>query len=66
MPQAAKQLDILELIKTKKVNIFDEIWQAENYDEYLHECCGLTFGEMTLTKDEWELLKGWLENEKKR
>ena len=61
IPVIEKDLDVLELIKTKKVNIYDEIYGNETYEEYMF--CRME-RPTNLTEKEWELLKGWLENEK--
>ena len=53
-----KSLKALEIIKKKKVNVYNEIMTCKNYAEYL-ECDGITL--YKLTQEEFELLKEVLE-----
>ena len=56
-----KDLEASEIVKNKKVNVsaFDVLKTHKEYNDY----CDLVGGSKHLTKNEFNLIKEWLENE---
>ena len=53
-------LEVLDILKKKKVNIYDEIYGNETYEEYMF--CRIE-RPSNLTEKEWLLLKEWLNSD---
>ena len=58
--QSLRDLEVLDILKNKKVNIYDEIYGNETYEEYMF--CRIE-RPSNLTEKEWLLLKGWLNSD---
>lgn len=54
-----KELKALEIILKKKVNVYDEIYQTNDYEDY-KENFGYTQAQFDLTEEEYYLIKGLL------
>lgn len=59
-----KKLKVLDIIKKKKVNVADEIFDMSNYTEYITYCSEESYAdEYMLTQEEFDLLKELLNDE---
>lgn len=58
--QSLRDLEVLDILKKKKVNIYDEIYGNETYEEYMF--CRIE-RPSNLTEKEWLLLKEWLNSD---
>lgn len=60
--ETEKKLKALEIILKKKVNVYDEIYQTNDYKDY-KENFGYTQAQFDLTEEEYNLLKEVLKDE---
>ena len=54
--EMTKKIKALEIILKKKVNVYDEIYQTNDYEDY-KENFGYTQAQFDLTEEEYNLLK---------
>lgn len=60
LQQIKQDLEVLEILRKKEVNINEEI-VGNNYDEYYEEFADLYDSYMILTEEDFNKIKQWLE-----